>query len=127
MQSVISTENNNALEEVQKEKLEIQELNTKFKNFDNDPEFKESLVEVLISNVATDHNIVEFYDYYKLEVTKYKGLCCEFLEKSRSMDDDTKDLFWFLIASLVRLVHTMYNEDYKRALIFIYRLKIQVM
>ena len=112
MQSVISTENNNALEEVQKEKLQIQELNTKFKNFDNDPEFKESLVEVLISNVATDHNIVEFYDYYKLEVTKYKGLCREFLEKSRSMDDDTKDLFWFLIVSLVRLVHTMYNEDY---------------
>ena len=109
---MISTENNNALEEVQKEKLEIQELNTKFKNFDNDPEFKESLVEVLISNVATDHNIVEFYDYYKSEVTKYKGLCREFLEKSRSMDDDTKDLFWFLIASLVRLVHTMYNEDY---------------
>lgn len=110
---MIGTENNKALEEVQKEKLEIQELHIKIKNFDNDPEFKNSLAESLISKVATDHNIVEFYDYYKSEVTKYNGLCREFLEKSRLMDDDQKDLFWFLIASLVRLVQTMYNEDYE--------------
>lgn len=110
---MIGTENNKALEEVQKEKLEIQELHIKIKNFDNDPEFKNSLAEALISKTATDRNIVEFYDYYKSEVTKYKGLCREFLEKSRTMDDDQKDLFWFLIASLVRLVQTMYNEDYE--------------
>lgn len=110
---MIGKENNKALEEVQKEKLEIQELHIKIKNFDNDPEFKNSLAESLISKVATDHNIVEFYDYYKSEVTKYNGLCREFLEKSRLMDDDQKDLFWFLIASLVRLVQTMYNEDYE--------------
>ena len=110
---MIGTENNKALEEVQKEKLEIQELHIKIKNFDKDPEFKNSLAESLISKVATDHNIVEFYDYYKSEVTKYNGLCREFLEKSRLMDDDQKDLFWFLIASLVRLVQTMYNEDYE--------------
>lgn len=109
---MISTENNKALEEVQNEKLEIQELNKKIKNFDNDPELKESLAEALISKVATDHNIVEFYDYYKSEVTKYKGLCREFLEKSRLMDDDEKDLFWSLIASIIRLVHSMYNEDF---------------
>ena len=66
----------------------------------------------MISKTATDHNIVEFYDYYKSEVTKYKGLCREFLEKSRTMDDDKKDLFWSLIASIIRLVHTMYNEDF---------------
>ena len=110
---MIGTENNKALEDVQKEKLEIQELHIKIKNFDNDPEFKNSLAESLISKVATDHNIVEFYDYYKSEVTKYNGLCREFLEKSRLMDDDQKDLFWFLIASLVRLVQKMYNEDYE--------------
>jgi hypothetical protein len=109
---VIGTENNKALEEVQKEKLEIQELHIKIKNLDNDPEFKNSLAENLISKTATDHNIVEFYDYYKSEVTKYKGLCREFLEKSRTMDDDKKDLFWSLIASIIRLVHTMYNEDF---------------
>lgn len=109
---MITTENNKALEEVQKEKLEIQELHIKIKNFDNDPEFKDSLAEALISKAATDHNIVEFYDYYKSEVTKYKGLCREFLEKSRTMDDDEKDLFWSLIASIIRLVYTMYNEDY---------------
>jgi len=109
---VISTENNKALEEVQNEKIEIQELNKKIKNFDNDPELKDSLAEALISKTATDHNIVEFYDYYKSEVTKYKGLSREFLEKSRTMDDDEKDLFWYLIASLIRLIHTMYNEDY---------------
>lgn len=109
---MISTENNKALEEVKKEKIEIQELNKKIKNFDNDPELKDSLAEALISKTATDHNIVEFFDYYKSEVTKYKGLCREFLEKSRTMDDDEKDLFWYLIASLVRLIHTMYNEDY---------------
>ena len=109
---MIGTENNKALEEVQKEKLAIQELHRKIKNFDNDPEFKESLAEALISKTATDHNIVEFYDYYKSEVTKYKGLCREFLEKSRTMDDDEKDLFWSLIASIIRLVHTMYNEDF---------------
>lgn len=40
-------------------------------------------------------------------------MCREFLEKSRLMDDDKKDLFWYLIASLVRLVQTMYNEDYE--------------
>lgn len=110
---MIDTENNKALEEVQKEKLEIQELHIKIKNFDNDPEFKDSLAEALISKTATDHNIVGFYDYYKSEVTKYNGLCREFLEKSRLMDDDKKDLFWYLIASLVRLVQTMYNEDYE--------------
>ena len=110
--SVIGTENNKALEEVQKEKLEIQELHIKIKNLDNDPEFKKSLAETLIFKTATDHNIVEFYDYYKSEVTKYKGLCREFLEKSRTMDDDKKDLFWSLIASIIRLVHTMYNEDF---------------
>lgn len=109
---MISTENNKELEEVQNEKLEIQELNKKIKNFDNDPELKDSLAEALISKTATDHNIVEFFDYYKSEVTKYKGLCREFLEKSRTMDDDEKDLFWYLIASLGRLIHTMYNEDY---------------
>lgn len=109
---MISTENNKDLEEIQKEKLEIQELNIKIKNLDNDPEFKNSIAEALISKTATDHNIVEFYDYYKSEVTKYKGLCREFLEKSRTMDDDEKDLFWYLIASLGRLIHTMYNEDY---------------
>lgn len=109
---MIDTENNKALEEVQKEKLEIQELHIKIKNLDNDPEFKNSLAENLISKTATDHNIVEFYDYYKSEVTKYKGLCREFLEKSRTMDDDKKDLFWSLIASIIRLVHTMYNEDF---------------
>lgn len=109
---MIGTENNKALEEVQKEKLEIQELHIKIKNLDNDPEFKNSLAENLISKTATDHNIVEFYDYYKSEVTKYKGLCREFLEKSRTMDDDKKDLFWSLIASIIRLVHTMYNEDF---------------
>lgn len=112
MESVIGTENNKALEEVQKEKLEIQELHIKIKNLDNDPEFKKSLAETLIFKTATDHNIVEFYDYYKSEVTKYKGLCREFLEKSRTMDDDKKDLFWSLIASIIRLVHTMYNEDF---------------
>ena len=110
---MIGTENNKALEEVQKEKLEIQELHRKIKNLDNDPELKNSLVEALISKTATDHNIVGFYDYYKSEVTKYNGLCREFLEKSRLMDDDKKDLFWYLIASLVRLVQTMYNEDYE--------------
>ena len=109
---MISTENNKALEEVQNEKIEIQELHRKIKNFNNDPELRESLAEALISKTATDHNIVEFYDYYKSEVTKYKGLCREFLEKSRTMDDDEKDLFWYLIASLIRLIHTMYNEDY---------------
>lgn len=109
---MIGTENNKALEEVQKEKLEIQELHIKIKNLDNDPEFKNSLAENLISKTATDHNIVEFYDYYKSEVTKYKGLCREFLEKSRTMDDDKKDLFWSLIASIIRLVYTMYNEDF---------------
>lgn len=109
---MIGTENNKALEEVQKEKLEIQELHIKIKNLDNDPEFKKSLAETLIFKTATDHNIVEFYDYYKSEVTKYKGLCREFLEKSRTMDDDKKDLFWSLIASIIRLVHTMYNEDF---------------
>lgn len=109
---MIGTENNKALEEVQKEKLEIQELHIKIKNFDNDPKFKDSLAEVLISKAATDHNVVEFYDYYKSEVTKYKGLCREFLEKSRTMDDDEKDLFWSLIASIIRLVHSMYNEDF---------------
>ena len=57
---MIGTENNKALEEVQKEKLEIQELHIKIKNFDNDPEFKDSLAEALISKAATDHNIVEF-------------------------------------------------------------------
>ena len=67
---MIGTENNEALEEVQKEKLENQELNKKVKNFDNDTEFKESLVEALISKTATDHNIVEFYDYYKSEDRK---------------------------------------------------------
>lgn len=112
VESVIGTENNKALEEVQKEKLEIQELHIKIKNLDNDPELKESLAKALISKAATDHNIVEFYDYYKSEVTKYKGLCREFLEKSRTMDDDEKDLFWYLIASLIRLIHTMYNEDF---------------
>lgn len=70
---MISTENNKDLEEIQKEKIEIQELHKKIKNFDKDPEFKNSLAESLISKVATDHNIVEFYDYYKSEVTKYKG------------------------------------------------------
>ena len=109
---MIGTENNKALEEVQKEKLEIQELHIKIKNFDNDPKFKDSLAEVLISKAATDNNVVEFYDYYKSEVTKYKGLCREFLEKSRTMDDDEKDLFWSLIASIIRLVHSMYNEDF---------------
>ena len=109
---MISTENNKDLEEIQNEKLEIQELNKKFKNFDKDPEFKDSLTEALISKVATDENIVKFYDYYKSEVTKYNGLCRKFLEKSRLMDDDTKDLFWFLIVSIIRLVQTMYNEDY---------------
>lgn len=109
---MISTENNKDLEEIQNEKLEIQELNKKFKNFDKDPEFTDSLTEALISKVATDENIVKFYDYYKSEVTKYNGLCRKFLEKSRLMDDDTKDLFWFLIVSIIRLVQTMYNEDY---------------
>lgn len=109
---MIDTENNKALKEVQKEKLEIQELHIKIKNLDNDPELKESLAKALISKAATDHNIVEFYDYYKSEVTKYKGLCREFLEKSRTMDDDKKDLFWSLISSIIRLVHTMYNEDF---------------
>lgn len=109
---MIGTENNKALEEIQKEKLEIQELHIKIKNLDNDPEFKNSLAETLIFKTATDHNTVEFYDYYKSEVTKYKGLCREFLEKSRTMDDDKKDLFWSLIASIIRLVHTMYNEDF---------------
>lgn len=109
---MISTENNKELEEVQKEKFEIQELNKKIKNFDNDPELKDSLAEALISKAATGKNIIVFDDHYKLEVTKYNGLCREFLEKSRTMDDDKKDLFWSLIASLVRLIHTMLNEDH---------------
>ena len=62
---MISTENNKALEEVQNEKIEIQELHRKIKNFNNAPELRESLAEALISKTATDHNIVEFYDYYK--------------------------------------------------------------
>ena len=82
---MISTENNKDLEEIQKEKQEIQELHIKIKNLDNDPELKNSLAEALISKTATDHNIVEFYDYYKSEVTKYKGLCREFLEKSKKI------------------------------------------
>ena len=110
---MISTENNNALEEVQKEKFEIQELNKKIKNFDNDPELKDSLAEALISKMATDGISSSFYDFYKSEVTKYNGLCREFLEKSRSMTDDEKDLFWSVITSIIRLVHTMYNEDYE--------------
>lgn len=109
---MISTENNKDLEEIQKEKQEIQELNKKIKNFDNDPELKDSLAEALISKAATGKNIIVFDDHYKLEVTKYNGLCREFLEKSRTMDDDKKDLFWSLIASLVRLIHTMLNEDH---------------
>ena len=60
---MISTENNKDLEEIQKEKQEIQELHIKIKNLDNDPELKNSLAEALISKTATDHNIVEFYDY----------------------------------------------------------------
>lgn len=37
---MISTENNKALEEVQNEKLEIQELNKKIKNLDNNPKLR---------------------------------------------------------------------------------------
>ena len=40
---MISTENNKDLEEIQKEKQEIQELHIKIKNLDNDPELKNSL------------------------------------------------------------------------------------
>ena len=114
--SVISTENNKALEEVQNEKLEIQELNKKIKNLDNNPKFKESLAEALISKIATDSVASKFYDYYKFEVTKHNGLCREFLEKSRTMSDEEKDLFWSLIASIIKLTHTMYNEDYEETI-----------
>lgn len=109
---MISTENNKDLEEIQKEKQEIQEIHIKIKNFDVEMKFQESLVEALISKVATDSVASKFYDYYKFEVTKHNGLCREFVEKSRTMDDDEKDLFWSLIASIIRLVHTMYNEDF---------------
>ena len=61
---MIGTENNKALEEVQKEKLEIQELNKKIKNFDIEMKFQESLVEALISKIATGENFSIFNDLY---------------------------------------------------------------
>lgn len=109
---MISTENNNALEEVQKEKFEIQELNKKIKNFDNDPELKDSLAEALISKTATGENLSIFNDLYYSKVLKHEGFTGRLLDNSKNLDENTKDLLWSLVFTIAKFSHSMYNIDF---------------
>lgn len=109
---MISTENNNVLEEVQKEKIEIQELHKKIKNFDIEMKFQESLVEALISKIATGENFSIFNDLYYSKILKHDGFPGRLLDNSKNLDENTKDLLWSLVFTIAKFSHSMYNIDF---------------
>ena len=123
---MINTENNESVLDVVQKKRFIQNIYSKIGNLENEVEFGMSLTSAVLKSAE------DGYDYHKcvkltndelnpnpsfLKSTNiYDGkLKLSFFEdvaiKVLKMDDDSRDLFWSMFYTIIKLSNTMHNKD----------------
>lgn len=124
---MINTENNESVLDVVQKKEFIKNIYSKIVNLENEVEFGESLTSAVLKSAKND------YDYHKcvestneeLNLNKSllksdtniyaKDLKLPFFEdiaiKALKMDDDSRDLFWSMTYTIIKLSNTMQNKD----------------
>lgn len=124
---MINTENNESVLDVVQKKEFIQNLYSKIENFENEVEFGESLTSAVLKNVKRGY---DYQRYAKLTNEKL-NLNPSFLKNSTNistskskisffedltikaleMTDDSRDLFWSMTYTIIKLSDTMHNKD----------------
>lgn len=124
---MINTENNESVLDVVQKKEFIKNIYSKIVNLENEVRFGESLTSAVLKSAE------DGYDYHKcvestneeLNLNKSllksdtniyaKDLKLPFFEdiaiKALKMDDDSRDLFWSMTYTIIKLSNTMQNKD----------------
>ena len=125
--TVINTENNESVLDVIQKKEFIQNIYSKIENLENEVEFGESLTSATLKNVKKGY---DYQRYVKLtneklnlnpsfsksstNISANKSKISFFEDvaiKALNMADDSRDLFWSMIYTIIKLSDTMHNKD----------------
>lgn len=123
---MINTENNESLIEISEKKEFIQKIYSKIENFDKEIEFHESLILAILSSIKSNR-MYHFFDqligenfnkkFVLLEKTnsfnknEYSSFLKEIVLKSNKMSDNSRDVFWSMIYTIIKLSNSMFNKD----------------
>lgn len=123
---MINTENNESLIEISEKKEFIQKIYSKIENLENEVEFGESLTSAVLKSAKSSyyysnfvkltneelnpkpyHPNIDNVSISKLKLPFFK----EVVIKSYEMDNDSRDLFWSIIYTIIKLSNTMHNTN----------------
>lgn len=124
---MINTENNESVLDVVQKKEFIKNIYSKIVNLENEVEFGESLTSATLKNVkrGCDYQRYEKLTNEKLNLNpsfskKFTNISASkskisFFEdvtiKALNMEDDSRDLFWSMIYTIIKFSSTMNNKD----------------
>lgn len=123
---MINTENNKSVLDVIQKKKNIQNIYSKIGNLENEVEFGESLTSAVLKSAKSSyyysncvkltneelnpklyHPNIDNVSISKLKLSFFK----EVVIKSYEMDNDSRDLFWSMIYTIIKLSNTMHNTN----------------
>lgn len=123
---MINTENNESVLDVVQKKEFIKNIYSKIVNLENEVEFGESLTSAVLKSAKSGyyyrncvkstneelnpkpyHPNIDNVSISKLKLPFFK----EVVIKSYEMDNDSRDLFWSMIYTIIKLSNTMHNTN----------------
>lgn len=124
---MINTENNESVLDVVQKKKFIQNLYSKIENLENEVEFGESLTSAVLKNVKRGYdyqryakltneklNLNPSFSKNSTNISASKSKISFFEDltiKALEMTDDSRDLFWSMMYTIIKLSDTMHNKD----------------
>ena len=124
---MINTENNESVLDVVQKKKFIQNLYSKIENLENEVEFRESLTSAVLKNVKRGYdyqryakltneklNLNPSFSKNSTNISASKSKISFFEDltiKALEMTDDSRDLFWSMMYTIIKLSDTMHNKD----------------
>lgn len=124
---MINTENNESVLDVVQKKKFIQNLYSKIENLENEVEFGESLTSAVLKNVKRGYdyqryakltneklNLNPSFSKNSTNISASKSKISFFEDltiKALEMTDDSSDLFWSMMYTIIKLSDTMHNKD----------------
>lgn len=124
---MINTENNESVLDVVQKKKFIQNLYSKIENLENEVEFGESLTSAVLKNVKRGYdyqryakltneklNLNPSFSKNSTNISASKSKISFFEDltiKALEMTDDSRDLFWSMMYTIIKLSNTMHNKD----------------
>ena len=124
---MINTENNESVLDVVQKKEFIKNIYSKIVNLENEVELGESLVSAILKNVKRGYDYNRYLELRdeklnlnpsfsksssnisanESKISFFKDVTIEAL----NMEDDSRDLFWSMMYTIIKLSSTMNNKD----------------